>query len=306
MDSRWLEDVLILLEEGNMTRAAERRNITQPAFSRRIRNFESWLGQPVMERGANRVDISAALASNETEIRALLARLRDLRGKIANFDADISTITIAAQHAPVFSTFPDMALRAKTLLPGVRFRLRPGNLRDCVTVFLRRDATILLVYEAEHMVPLPFSDGVTRSVWGWDQLIPVIGGGLRFLVGGDGEIPWDTPAIVYPEESYFGETLLKAEKPFGTNAFTRKPICETAFSTGIKELVSTGLGVAWLPIRMCHRELERGDLVSLAPRLGAIPLDVVLYSDSRHEPTRCLVDVWSGRVSAESRQGASL
>ena len=40
MDLRWLDDVLILLEEKNMTRAAARRNITQPAFSRRIRGFE--------------------------------------------------------------------------------------------------------------------------------------------------------------------------------------------------------------------------------------------------------------------------
>ena len=31
MDLRWLEDVLILLEEGNLTRAAQRRAITQPA-----------------------------------------------------------------------------------------------------------------------------------------------------------------------------------------------------------------------------------------------------------------------------------
>ena len=37
MDLRWLDDVLILLEEKNMTHAAARRNITQPAFSRRIR-----------------------------------------------------------------------------------------------------------------------------------------------------------------------------------------------------------------------------------------------------------------------------
>ena len=44
MDMQWLDDVLVLLEEGNLTRAAARRNITQPAFSRRIRSFEDWLG----------------------------------------------------------------------------------------------------------------------------------------------------------------------------------------------------------------------------------------------------------------------
>ena len=60
MDLRFLEDVLILLEEGNMTRAAARRNITQPAFSRRIRAFETWLGVEVLDRGVNSVEIGRA------------------------------------------------------------------------------------------------------------------------------------------------------------------------------------------------------------------------------------------------------
>ena len=71
-----LDDVLVLLEEGNLSRAAARRNITQPAFSRRIRGFEDWLGVEVLDRHTNRVDISQALISNEGEIRALIARLR--------------------------------------------------------------------------------------------------------------------------------------------------------------------------------------------------------------------------------------
>ena len=122
MDMQWLDDVLVLLEEGNMTRAAARRNITQPAFSRRIRSFEDWLGVQVLDRGTNRIGISPALVSNESEIRALVARIRELRTQIVHFDPANSTISIAAQHAPVFSTFPDMALRAKRFLPAVLAR----------------------------------------------------------------------------------------------------------------------------------------------------------------------------------------
>ena len=86
MDLRWLDDVLILLEEKNMTRAAARRNITQPAFSRRIRGFENWLGIAILQRGTNKIEISPALFSNEKEIRALVLRLQDLRSKIADFN----------------------------------------------------------------------------------------------------------------------------------------------------------------------------------------------------------------------------
>ncbi|MFT6022431.1 MAG: DNA-binding transcriptional LysR family regulator [Ascidiaceihabitans sp.] len=292
MDMQWLDDVLVLLEEDNLTRAAARRNITQPAFSRRIRSFEDWLGVDVLDRGTNRVDISPALASNEAEIRALVTRIRDLRSRIAHFDPASSTVSIAAQHAPVFSTFPDMALRAKQSFPAVKFRLRAGNLRDCVTMFLRGDTSMLLCYEAESATPLPFGASIRRELWGIDYLVPVVGGPLRYSVKANGEIPARTPAIVYPDDSYFGEVLNAQERPFGTPQFSSNPACETAFSSGIKEMVLKGIGIGWLPYSMAYREIENGDLISLGDSLGKETLKVAIYADVKDEISMSLLDIW--------------
>lgn len=292
MDMQWLDDVLVLLEEDNLTRAAARRNITQPAFSRRIRSFEDWLGVDVLDRGTNRVDISPALASNEAEIRALVTRIRDLRSRIAHFDPASSTVSIAAQHAPVFSTFPDMALRAKQSFPAVKFRLRAGNLRDCVTMFLRGDTSMLLCYEAESATPLPFGASIRRELWGIDYLVPVVGGPLRYSVKANGEIPARTPAIVYPDDSYFGEVLNAQERPFGTPQFSSNPACETAFSSGIKEMVLKGIGIGWLPYSMAYREIEDGDLISLGDTLGKETLKVAIYADVKDEISMSLLDIW--------------
>ena len=143
-----------------MTRAAARRNISQPAFSRRIRSFEEWLGIRVLDRKSNRVEISQALVGNEAEIRSLIVRLNELRTKIAQHDPAVSVVTIAATHASVFSTFPDMALRARAHFRGLRFRLRTANLNECVTLFLRGDTNMLLCYEAQSIAPLQFGAGV--------------------------------------------------------------------------------------------------------------------------------------------------
>ena len=301
MDLDWLDDVLVLLEEGNMTRAARRRNITQPAFSRRIRGFEDWLGTDILDRGSNSVAISPALSTNEAEIRALIARIRDLRSRISRFDPDGQTVTIAAQHAPIFSTFPDMALHARRALPAITFRLRAANLSDCVSLFLRGDAGLLLCYESTGATPLPFGDSIKRALWGVDYLIPVVGGQLRYAVTGDGDVPRDTPAIVYPQTSYFGQVLGRAEKPFGTPDFCANPTCESAFSSGIRELVLKGIGVGWLPFSMAHREIESGALVSLANRLGKLPLDIALYADAQERVAVSLLDVWSARTAASRR-----
>ncbi len=294
MDMHWLDDVLVLLEEGNMTRAAMRRNVTQPAFSRRIRSFEDWLGVKVLDRGKNRIDISPALAGNEEEIRALVARIADLRGKIAHFDAKSTTVSIAAQHAPVFSTFPDMALRAKRRFPGLKFQLHAGNLDECLTMFLRGDASMLLCYEAENASAMPFGPTISRALWGLDYLVPVVGGALRYSVKDDNTIAMDTPAVVYPDNSYFGEVLNAGGKTFGTRRFSETYVCETPFSSGMRELVLKGLGVGWLPFSMAYREIESGQLISLANHFGRVKLEVAIYADCESAMSAELLETWNG------------
>jgi DNA-binding transcriptional LysR family regulator len=292
MDLHWLDDVLVLLEESNMTRAAARRHITQPAFSRRIRGFEDWVGATVLDRQSNSVIISDALRASEPEIRALLGRIRELRGRIRQHDPAKTTVSIAAQHAPIFSTFPDMALYARRHFPALGFRLRPGNLRDCVSMFLRGDSQILLCYESPLSRPMPFGEDVRRVVWGRDFLVPVIGGALRYSVRDDGSIPEDTSAVVYPEDSYFGEVLGASDRPFATPARSVNPICETALSSGIKQMVLSGLGVGWLPFSMAHREIESGDMISLSNTFGKEELEIAFYADMAHPMAKALTEVW--------------
>lgn len=296
MNMQWLDDVLVLLEERNMTRAAARQSITQPAFSRRIRSFEDWLGVEVLERKTNRIEISAALANNEGEIRALVASIKELRTKIAHQDPAASVVAIAAQHAAVVSTFPDMALRARMEYPGIRFRVRAANLNDCATMFLRGDTSMLLCYEAQSVGPMPFSSGVQRELWGQDYLIPVVGGVLRYTVKENLDIPEDTPAIVYPDNSYFGEVLGKKERLFGTAGCSANPICQTAFSSGTREMVLKGLGVGWVPFSMAHREIESGELISLRNQLGQEPLDVVIYAHRKVDMAAKLIKSWANKV----------
>ena len=46
----WLDDFMALAASGNFSRAAEERHMTQPAFSRRVRALEEWLGVDLFDR----------------------------------------------------------------------------------------------------------------------------------------------------------------------------------------------------------------------------------------------------------------
>ncbi|WP_300014503.1 hypothetical protein [uncultured Roseobacter sp.] len=59
----------------------------------------------VLGRVSNRIDIGCVLISNEADICAFVTRIRALRTETAHFNPASSTISIAAQHAPIFSIF---------------------------------------------------------------------------------------------------------------------------------------------------------------------------------------------------------
>lgn len=46
------EDFLTLTGSGTFSKAAQQRNVTQPAFSRRIQMLENWLGVQLIDRKA--------------------------------------------------------------------------------------------------------------------------------------------------------------------------------------------------------------------------------------------------------------
>ena len=79
--------------------------------------------------------------------------------------------------------------------------------------------------------------------------------------------------------------------------YSGNPVCETAFSSGIKELVLRGIGIGWMPFSMAHSEIESGEMISLATRLGRQPLDVAIYGDSANEIAVSLLDIWESNKS---------
>ena len=50
MQLEWLEDFIELAQVRSLSRAAENRCVTHPAFGRRIRALEDWAGVALIER----------------------------------------------------------------------------------------------------------------------------------------------------------------------------------------------------------------------------------------------------------------
>ena len=107
MRLEWIDDILAVLDSGSLARAAERRFLTQSAFTRRVRTIEDSIGATLFDRRRKPVALMPGVAPLEPELRDLSARLRriaqDLRLSAGQAGR---TLTFACQHAITTTVSP--------------------------------------------------------------------------------------------------------------------------------------------------------------------------------------------------------
>jgi DNA-binding transcriptional LysR family regulator len=104
MELRQLEYFVVVAEELNFTRAAERLNMTQPPLSRQIRLLEHQVGTPLLERTNRVVRFTAAGKAFFPEAARIL-RLADEAASTARRVAkgENGAIAIRRWHASMAS-----------------------------------------------------------------------------------------------------------------------------------------------------------------------------------------------------------
>ena len=104
MNLSWLEDFLALAASGSFSRAAEERHMTQPAFSRRIRALEEWLGTELFDRSSQPARLTAAGEWFRDTAHDLVARVARVPGEARTVaQAHSTTLRFAATHALSFT-----------------------------------------------------------------------------------------------------------------------------------------------------------------------------------------------------------
>jgi DNA-binding transcriptional LysR family regulator len=82
MDLNWLRDFECLVRTLNFTRASDERNITQSAFSRRIKALENWVGSPLVNRATYPVQLTEAGQQFLPVALAVISQLSESRQSI--------------------------------------------------------------------------------------------------------------------------------------------------------------------------------------------------------------------------------
>src|SRR5690606_7178455 len=91
---------LTVAETRNFTKAAQRRNSSQAAFSRRVQSLEAWLGTPLFDRSIFPVELTPEGERFREHARDVLGQILDARLSLAQGSAmRYDHVSIALPHA---------------------------------------------------------------------------------------------------------------------------------------------------------------------------------------------------------------
>jgi DNA-binding transcriptional LysR family regulator len=294
MDTVWLEDFLALVEHGNFSRAAERRNVTQPAFSRRIRMLEEWVGTPLVDRSTHQIALTPAGESfrpvADEIIRRMLLGRQEAR---ETAQATASTVRFASTHALSLTFFPAWLRSLEAVMPVGTVSLVADHMQACEQMMLQGQANFLLCHH--HPAASTRLDPQTfRSMpLGRDSLVPVSApdadGAPRHTLPGRPDHP--TAFLAYSPESGMGR-ILAAVRAQDERAVALEPVFTSHVATVLKTMARNGRGLGWSPLSLVSDDLAAGTLVRAGDPSWDIPIEICLVRP-RSRQSRAAEAFWT-------------
>ena len=306
MDTVWLEDFLALVEHANFSRAAEQRNITQPAFSRRIKLLEEWLDVRLVDRSSHQITLTSGgerfRLVAEDLVRRLLLGQEEVREAAR---ASASTLRFASTHALALTFFPAWLTSLDENRPIETVSLVADHMQACEQIMLRGQANFLLCHHHSAAGTRLDAQAFASVPLGHDALVAVSAataeGGPRFpLPGAPDQV---IPFLAYTDESGMGRILAAARAQHQQPTWL-EPVFTSHVATVLKTMARSGRGLAWSPLSLVEADLVQGVLVRAGDPAWDIPMEIRLFRP-RSRQSHAAEAFWTHLVSGAAKNGAN-
>ncbi len=276
MELKWLIDFTALVEHGSFSKAAESRFVTQPAFSRRIRSLENWLGVSLVDRDQYPTTLTPTGVAFAEQAQQLINQTYAVRQQMQAISQPREQVQVISQHALAVSFFPDWMQTLEKSGSDTLIKVEAGNLHDAMDAFLSGNGDFLLSYASHEVFQQMQRDDIESLHVGTDRLVPVSlvkNGQLLFAA----DLQQPVRLLSHPSESFFGRLLQQRCLADLTDKVQLHSVCENALSEALKALVIKGHGMAWIPESLIADELASGQLAILPEPFASVELSIKLY-----------------------------
>jgi DNA-binding transcriptional LysR family regulator len=283
MDLNWLEDFVAVVEEGGFSRAGERRHVTQPALSRRIRALEDWLGTLLFERATHKLSLTPAGDTFRPVVEDVLRRVMVGRQEALEARLKAETIHFAATHTLSQTFFPGWIRKIQGTSATAAVQLVAVNFAACERMLIDAEVQFMLANYHPSLTTRLDSDSFQRIQLADDVLVPLSApaGGARGRRGKaepryvlPGAAKQSLPYLAYHPGSGVGRIV-------SSFLGTKEPQVHLApsFSAPVMlliDMVREGLGITWAPRSLVQDDLSAGRLVRAGDKSWEIDIGICL------------------------------
>lgn len=294
MDSRWLLDFLTLAETGNFTQAAKLRNVSQAAFSRRIKTLESRLRITLIDRTASPTRLTADGELFREQAAEIVQQIADARLSVSAAEVvRRKQVRVALVYSLASGALPAWwSLWQAKAGPDIVFSVVSGNLPDSVAALMTGNADLLVCLQAAHTPVTLAADQYDHVPIGQETIAPYVAASHfgQWQTAFPGSKARPLPLLMYTRKSSFSrvvETIIEAapQKLIGRIAF------EAETSSVLRAMAIAGHGVAWLPECVAN-EAAPGALRRIEANGWNAKLNIVAYRD-KHAGSAALERLWA-------------
>jgi DNA-binding transcriptional LysR family regulator len=280
MHFQWFIDLGALARTGNFTQAAGLTNISQPAFSRRIKALESWVGTPMVDRSKHPVRLTEA---GEQMLEAGYQAIERIEMERANVlealtQPDRYVVKFAAQHSISWRFFPAWLQAFESTYGAILSRLRADDLPNCIEDLKRGEVDFVISYESGLQPSVDEDRDLTSLTIGRDLLIPVCkpkaDGSPIFNLDDDSALP--LPFLRFGSTAPIGwhiEPLLEAR---GLKS-RLQTVYENTMAGALRIRARDGMGVSWLPATLVQPDIDSKLLTHAGSGDWAINVDIRIH-----------------------------
>lgn len=148
LDLTALRSFAAVADAGGVTRAAAQLNLTQSAVSMQLKRLEESLGQPLLDRSARTIALTAEGEQLLGYARRMLALNDEAWGRMTN-QAFEGEITIGVPQDVMYPHMPRVLQRFAQEYPRVRVMLQSDVTIDLKARFARSELDLVVATEAE-------------------------------------------------------------------------------------------------------------------------------------------------------------
>lgn len=283
MNISWLEDFLALAVTKNFSRAADLRHMTQPAFGRRIRALEEWLGTGLFDRSTQPITLTETGEWFRKVAQDLLAQVARLPVEARAIEESWSTtLQFAATHTLSFSFMPNWLRSLEPRVSVGAIQCVSDMLQRCEALMLQGKVQFVLSHTHPHVQGQLEAANYPSIQLGTDTLVPVSSaddqGQPQHHLAATNRQSCVIQLLDYSAESGIGRILHQILGP-ELDRLSIQTVFTAHLASVLKPMVLSGRGIAWLPQSLIVDDLETGRLVLAGTEQWQIPLQVRLYRD---------------------------